>query len=68
MTRYTIEYLIDETLKSFANENGLEQNFYGDCHPDSIMELKNRMEKMGDKEIENAIDELRDHLKEWFLS
>ena len=67
MTRYEIEMMIADAFATFANEHELENDFYGDCYPQEVMHLENRMERMNDEEIQEALEELQEDLKAWYL-
>ena len=67
MKRYEIEQLINQVMHDFANENNLESDFYGDCYPEEIRSLENRMERMSQEEIDESVEELKEDLKDWYL-
>ena len=64
-TRYEIEQDVEWIAKEIAEDNDLESNFYGDCYPDGIMDLENRLEQA---ETQEEYDSLLDKVKEEFLN
>lgn len=67
MTRFEIEMKVAEVMCAFAAEHDLEMDFYGDCYPQEIMELENRMERMNDEQIQDALEELVIELEAVYL-
>ena len=67
MTRFEIEMKVADVFTTFADENNLDANFYGDCYPQDVMELENRMERMNNEEVAAALEELQENLKAWYL-
>lgn len=62
MKRFDVEMLVDEILDDIREEYAdLESDFYGDCYPNEIMEIENRLEMTDDEEeIEDYKREIRD--------
>lgn len=48
MKRYNVEQYVGQLIDEFINENDLEYDFYGDCLPEEIMKIENRMEFMNE--------------------
>lgn len=67
ITRFEIEMMVAKVIDDFAEENELESDFYGDCYPQEIMQLENRMERMTREEIDTALEDLKEDLKAWYL-
>lgn len=66
-TSFTVEMLVSDIMNDFADEHELERDFYGDCYPTEIMELEVRMKYMTEEELEEAVDQLKEDLKAWYL-
>ena len=64
-TRYEIEQEVEWIAREIAEDNDLESNFYGDCYPDEIMNLENRLEQA---ETQEEYDSLLDQVKEEFMN
>lgn len=64
-TRYEVEQDVEWIAREIAEDNDLESNFYGDCYPDEILSLENRLEQAGSQE---EYDSLLDQVKEEFLN
>ena len=64
-TRYEIEQDVEWIAREIAEDNDLESDFYGDCYPDEIMSLENRMELA---ETQEEYDSLLDRVKEELIN
>ena len=64
-TRYEIEQDVEWIAREIAEDNDLESDFYGDCYPDEIISLENRLEQAGSQE---EYDSLLDQVKEEFMN
>ena len=53
--RYKIESLISQLASQVAFDNDVEDDFYGDCYPDEIMDLENHMEHVEESEWEDLL-------------
>lgn len=61
MTRYEIEKLTNEIARNVANEYDLENDFYGDCFPEEVMNLENAIQRSHDQdEISQYFDEIKE--------
>lgn len=59
LTRYEVESKVNE----IAEENDVEKDFYGDCYPDEVMQLENRITLESNEEERNAMfDEIKEIL------
>lgn len=45
MTRYEIEKLTNEIAHSVADDYNLENDFYGDCFPEEVMNLEDAIQR-----------------------
>lgn len=57
MKRYEVECTISRIADDVQEEYNLNNNFYGDCYPDEIMDLENKMELEDKEELHKLIDE-----------
>lgn len=61
MTRYEVEAKVRDIVDEVADENDLEKDFFGDCYPDDVMHLENRIALERDsKERERMFKEIRE--------
>ena len=58
-TRYEIEMYVDQIAKDVASAYDIPDDFYGDCYPDDVMRLENRME-MNKENIDEYMNEVRE--------
>lgn len=66
MTRYEAEMMVRDVVDELIDEYDLEDDFYGDCYPQEVLELENRLEITNDQEeIDEIIKEVRDILKSY---
>ena len=63
--RYNIEYDVNMIIENLIDEYDVENNFYGDCYPQEVFHLENKMEQCRDEE---DYQELLDEVKEIFES
>lgn len=64
-TRYEIEQDVEWIAREIAEDNDLESNFYGDCYPDAVLNLENRLEQA---ETQEEYDSLLEQVKEEFMN
>nr|DAP09471.1 MAG TPA: hypothetical protein [Caudoviricetes sp.] len=63
LTRYEVESKVNEIVEEIAEENDVEKDFYGDCYPDEVMQLENRITLESNEEERNAMfDEIKEIL------
>ena len=63
--RYDEEYDVNMDGEDLREEYDLENDFYGDCYPQEVFQLENKMERCRDEE---DYQELLDEVKEIFES
>lgn len=63
--RYDIEYDVNMIVENLTDEHDVENNFYGDCYPQEVLQLENKMEKCKNEE---EYQELLNEVKEIFES
>ena len=49
LSRYEVESKVNQIVESIAEENEVEKNFYGDCHPLEVMKLENKITLLTDR-------------------
>lgn len=59
MTRFEIEMAVNDLADQVAYDYDVPKNFYGDCYPDDVMRLENRME-MNKENIDEYMNEVRE--------
>ena len=64
-TRHNVECDVEWIAREVAEDNDLESNFYGDCYPDAVLSLDNRLEQA---ETQEEYDSLLGQVKEEFLN
>ncbi len=63
LTRYEVEMKVRDIVDEIAEENEVEKDFYGDCYPDEVMKLENRITLESNEEERNAMfDEIKEIL------
>lgn len=66
MTRYEAEMIVRDVVDELIDEYDLEDNFYGDCYPQEVLELENRLERTNNQEeIDEIIKEVIDIFKSY---
>ena len=55
LTRYEVEMKVRDIVDEIAEENEVEKDFYGDCYPDEVMKLENRITLESNEEERNAM-------------
>lgn len=66
MNRFEIEMKVNDIVDEIADEYEVDKNFYGDCYPDEVMKLENRIEREKDNDERNRMfDEIREIFKEY---
>ena len=63
--RYDVEYDVNMVVEDLREEYDLENDFYGDCYPQEVFQLENKMEKCTNIE---DYQELLNEVKEIFES
>lgn len=64
MTRYEIEKLTNEIARNVANEYNLENDFYGDCFPEEVMNLEDAIQRSHNQdEILQYFEEIEEIFK-----
>lgn len=64
LTRYEVEMKVRDIVEDIAEENEVDNDFYGDCYPDEVMKLENMIEHEKDEDERNAMfDEIREILE-----
>lgn len=63
--RYDVEYDVNMIVENLIDEYDVENNFYGDCYPQEVLRLENKMEKCTNIE---DYQELLNEVKEIFES
>lgn len=60
LSRYEVESKVNQIVESIAEENEVEKNFYGDCHPLEVMKLENKITLLTDEvDREELFEEIR---------
>lgn len=63
LTRYEVEARVHDIVDEIADEYDVEKDFYGDCYPDEVMQLENRITLESNEEERNAMfDEIKEIL------
>lgn len=59
-TRYEVESDMNWLAKEVAEEYEVESDFYGDCYPNEIMSIENKMERAkSEEEYDDLLYEAR---------
>ena len=60
LSRYEVESKVNQIVESIAEENEVDKNFYGDCHPLEVMILENKITLLTDEvDREELFEEIR---------
>ena len=63
--RYDVEYDVNMIVEELINAYDLESDFYGECYPQEVFQLENKMERCNNEE---DYQELLNEVKEIFES
>lgn len=58
--RYDVEYDVRLLAEEIASENDVDNDFYGDCYPSEIMEIKNAMMRANDEEYQEFLNQAKE--------
>ena len=58
--RYDVEYDVNMIVENLIDECDLESDFYGDCYPQEVFQLENKMERCNEEDYQELLNEVKE--------
>lgn len=58
--RYDVEYDVNMIVENLIDEYNLESDFYGDCYPQEVFHLENKMERCNEEDYQELLNEVKE--------